>query len=375
MRLLEPYNLAGLPLSSRVVMAPLTRSRTPHDIANDMTAVYYRQRAGAGLIISEGTPISQEGTGYLFNPGIFTKEQILGWRKTTDAVRAAGGRMFAQLWHVGRVSHTSIQPNGQSPISSTSRVAKGARAFGYTETGQPGFVHTSEPRPLATGEIAGLVADFVRGAVNAIDAGFDGVELHGASGYVFEQFLNPNVNDRTDRYSADNMRNRLRFTLEVVDAVAAAIGVSRLGIRLTPFGQIFDMPGYADAGETYRQLGQELSDRRIGYIHLMDQSGFRLEDMILPENRDFRNFLDDFRSAFTRTIILAGSLTKESAERLIGAGTIDLAAFGQPFIANPDLVERFRNGWPLSLPDRATYYGGDEKGYIDYPTYPDSLKR
>lgn len=369
MRLLEPYTLAGLHLSNRVVMAPLTRSRTPHDIANDMTAVYYRQRAGAGLIISEGTPISQEGTGYLFNPGIFSAEQIAGWRKTTDAVRAAGGRIFAQLWHVGRVSHVSIQPNGRSPISSTARVAKGARAFGYTEKGEPGFVQTSEPRPLATGEIAGLVADFVQAAVNAMDAGFDGVELHGAGGYVFEQFLNPNVNDRVDRYSADTIENRMRFTLEVIDAVAAAIGANRVGVRFTPFGQLFDMPSYPEAGETYRQLGKELHDRRIGYIHFMDQSGFRLEDMVLPENRDFRQFLDGFRSAYSGTIILAGGLTQENAERLIGAGTIDLAAFGQPFIANPDLVERFRNGWPLATPDRATYYGGDAKGYIDYPTY------
>jgi 2,4-dienoyl-CoA reductase-like NADH-dependent reductase (Old Yellow Enzyme family) len=334
-----------------------------------MTAVYYRQRAGAGLIISEGTPISQEGTGYLFNPGIFSAEQIAGWRKTTDAVRAAGGRIFAQLWHVGRVSHVSIQPNGRSPISSTARVAKGARAFGYTEKGEPGFVQTSEPRPLATGEIAGLVADFVQAAVNAMDAGFDGVELHGAGGYVFEQFLNPNVNDRVDRYSADTIENRMRFTLEVIDAVAAAIGANRVGVRFTPFGQLFDMPSYPEAGETYRQLGKELHDRRIGYIHFMDQSGFRLEDMVLPENRDFRQFLDGFRSAYSGTIILAGGLTQENAERLIGAGTIDLAAFGQPFIANPDLVERFRNGWPLATPDRATYYGGDAKGYIDYPIY------
>jgi 2,4-dienoyl-CoA reductase-like NADH-dependent reductase (Old Yellow Enzyme family) len=369
MRLLEPYDLAGLALPNRVVMAPLTRSRTPDDIADAMTATYYGQRASAGLIISEGTPISREGQGYLFNPGIFSPEQIAGWRKTTTEVHAAGGRIFAQLWHVGRVSHVSIQPDGRPPISSTDRIAKGARAFGYTEAGEPGFVQTSRPRALATDEVGRLVDDFARAAANAIDAGFDGVELHGAGGYVFEQFLNPGVNDRTDRYAADTMSNRLRFTLEVVDAVSATIGGSRVGIRFTPFGQLFDMPGYAETGPTYRQLGRELHDRRIAYMHFMDQSGFRLEDMILAENQDFRSLLDDFRSAYAGTIILAGGLTKLRAEELIRTGVIDLAAFGQPFIANPDLVDRFRYDWPLAEADRSTYYGGGAAGYIDYPSY------
>jgi len=284
-------------------------------------------------------------------------------------VHARGGRIFAQLWHVGRVSHLSIQPDGQPPISSTDRIAEGARAFGYTEDGEPGFVQTSRPRPLATDEIGRLIDDFAQAATNAIDAGFDGVELHGAGGYVFEQFLNPGVNDRTDRYAADTMANRLRFTLDVVDAVAAAIGSGKVGIRFTPFGQLFDMPGYAETGPTYRQLGRELHDRRIAYMHFMDQSGFRLEDMILAENRDFRSLLDDFRSAYSGTIILAGGLTKSRAEELIRTGIIDLAAFGQPFIANPDLVDRFRHDWPLAEADRSTYYGGGATGYIDYPSY------
>lgn len=370
MKLLQSYNFGGLRLRNRVVMAPLTRSRAPDDIADEMTAIYYAQRATAGLIISEGTPISREGQGYLFNPGIYTPAQIAGWRKSTDAVHQAGGWIFAQLWHVGRVSHTSIQPNGAAPVSASSKVANGALAFGYDETGTPAFVPTSVPRQLSTAEVAGLTGDFVAAAANAIEAGFDGVELHGAGGYIFEQFLNPAVNDRSDKYSAAPMENRLRFLLETVDAVAARLGAHRVGIRFSPFGNLFDMPAYSDAEQTYLELGRELAERKIAYIHLMDQSGFKLGDSVLPANTHFPRLLEKLRNAFhTGAIIVAGGLTQERASKLISDGTIDLAAFGEPFIANPDLVARFENGWPLAPADRATFYGGGAAGYIDYPAY------
>lgn len=368
--LFDSYSLGDLALPNRIVMPPLTRSRAPDDVADDMTATYYRQRATAGLIISEGIPISREGRGYLYIPGISTAEQIAGWLKTTDAVHEAGGKIFAQLWHVGRVSHTSIQKEGVAPVSASSKVARGARAFGYDEEGNPGFLDTSTPRQLATDEIGRVVEDFVIAAQNALGAGFDGVELHGASGYLIEQFLNPNVNDRNDRYSSQPLANRLRFTLEVIDAVSAQIGAKRVGIRFTPYGQLFDMPAYADTESTYLELGRELAKRQIAYIHLMDQSGFRLEDMVLAENTHFKRTLEKMREVFdTGALILAGAQTLDSANQLLEAGLVDLVGFGQAFIANPDLVARFRNGWPLNEPDRATYYGGDAKGYIDYPTY------
>ncbi|WP_312440378.1 alkene reductase [Janthinobacterium sp.] len=375
MKLLESYNLGGLRLRNRVVMAPLTRSRATDDVANDMTAVYYGQRATAGLIISEGSPISREGQGYLFNPGIYTPEQLAGWRKSTDAVHQAGGLIFAQLWHVGRVSHTSIQSDGAAPVSASSKVARGALAFGYDQSGKPAFVPTSVPRQLSTEEIARLIGDFVTAAANAIEAGFDGVELHGAGGYIFEQFLNPAVNDRSDQYSATPLANRMRFLLETVDAVAARIGANRVGIRFSPFGELFDMPAYADAEHTYLELGRELAERKIAYVHLMDQSGFRLEDAILPANAHFPRLLEKLRDSFhTGAIIVAGGLTRERANQLIADGVIDLAAFGEPFISNPDLVARFEHGWPLAPADRATFYGGGAKGYIDYPVYVSETK-
>jgi 2,4-dienoyl-CoA reductase-like NADH-dependent reductase (Old Yellow Enzyme family) len=370
MTLFQSYDLGGLALPNRIVMAPMTRSRSADEAADDMTALYYRQRSTAGLIISEGTPISREGQGYLFNPGIHTLEQIRGWKKTTESVHAAGGRIFAQLWHVGRVSHTSLQPGNKNPVSSTSQVARGAKAFGLNDQGLPGFVDTSPPRRLTTNEVARLVRDFSCAAENAVQAGFDGVELHGAGGYIFEQFLNPHVNDRNDKYSAQTMAGRLRFVLDVVDAVSERIGPSRVGIRFSPFGQLFDMPSYEETHETYWQLGKELSERRIAYVHLMDQSNFQVEDLVLPENRVFHKLLVGYKEAYQNgALIIAGGQTLESGTELVRNGTVDLVAYGQPFISNPDLVERFKNGWPLTPADRSTYYGGGTRGYIDYTPF------
>jgi 2,4-dienoyl-CoA reductase-like NADH-dependent reductase (Old Yellow Enzyme family) len=241
-------------------------------------------------------------------------------------------------------------------------------AFGYDEQGQPSFLPVSSPYALTTTEVGRTVEDFAIAADNAVAAGFDGIELHAANGYIFEQFLNPLVNDRTDRYSADLMENRLRFTLEVVDAVNARIGSQRVGIRFSPFGQNSDMPPYPDAEQTYLQLGRELADRRIAYMHFMDQSGYR--SMPARVSDKVHSLLRKLRPTFDKgALILAGGQTLAKANELIASGTIDLAAFGQPFIANPDLVARLRNGWPLAEPERETYYGGGAEGYVDYPPY------
>ena len=370
-QLFTSFDLSGRLLRNRVVMAPLTRSRAPDDIATEMVALYYAQRATAGLIVSEGTPISTEGQGYLFNPGIFTAEQIEGWKLTTQSVHAVGGSIFAQIWHVGRVSHTSIQKEGEAPVSSSARRAVGAMAYGYDDKGQPGFVEASPPRALNTGEIARVVSDYAQAAANAVEAGFDGVEIHGANGYLVDQFINPLVNDRKDHYGASTMENRLRFALEVVDAVTARIGKERVGIRLSPYGQVFDMPLYDDIDGTYEMLVEALDERGIAYVHLMDHTRYAMgESKDEALSKRFDQLLARFRPLLPRTaIILAGGMNRERAEALIETRTIDLAAFGQPFIGNPDLVERLRNDWPLTAPDRESYYGGGAKGYVDYAPY------
>lgn len=370
--LFTPFDLAGLPLRNRVVMAPLTRARAPNDIADERIALYYAQRATAGLIVSEGTPISQEGQGYLFNPGIFRPEQIAGWRLTTQSVHAVGGKIVAQLWHVGRVSHPTIQVDGRLPVSASSRQAVGAQAFGRDETGTPALVAPPAPRQLATEEVARIVGEFAQAAANAIEAGFDGVEIHGANGYLFEQFMNPQVNDRTDQYAADTLDNRLRFTLEVIDAVVARIGAARTGIRLSPYGQLFDMPLHDGIDATYSALSREIGKRGLAYVHLMDQSGYQMGEKVVGAAGEtgFQALLRTIKGNLPATaLILAGGLDRARAEQLIDAGLIDLAAFGAPFISNPDLVARLRNGWPLATADRSTFYGGGAEGYIDYPSY------
>jgi N-ethylmaleimide reductase len=370
--LFAPFPLGATTLQNRIVMAPLTRSRAPDDVATEMVALYYTQRATAGLIVSEGTPISREGQGYLFNPGIYTLEQIAGWRLVTQSVHAIGARMFAQIWHVGRVSHTSIQAGGITPVSASAKTAAGATAFGYDAAGKPGLVATSAPRQLATDEVKRVVQDFAQAAANAIEAGFDGVEIHGANGYLVEQFLNPLVNDRTDQYGAGTMENRLRFTLEVVDAVIAKIGRKRVGIRISPYGELFDMPLYDSIDATYTALAKALGERGIAYVHVMDQSGYGMADAAGGERVSDKigRLLVALRQNMPGTaLILAGGMTRARAEQLIGAGVIDLAAFGQPFISNPDLVARLRGNLALTEPDRSTYYGGDAHGYIDYAPY------
>jgi 2,4-dienoyl-CoA reductase-like NADH-dependent reductase (Old Yellow Enzyme family) len=371
----DAFNLSGIVLKNRIVMAPLTRARALRDIADEHTALYYTQRATAGLIVSEGTSISREGQGYLFNPGIFTAEQIAGWRLTTNSVHSVGGRIFAQLWHVGRVSHPSIQEGGRLPVSATSKQATTAKAFGYDESGKPSPVDTPPPRPLATKEIARIVEDFAQAADNAIHAGFDGIEIHGANGYLFEQFMNPLVNDRTDCYSGTTLAKRLRFTLEVIDAVTSRIGAERVGIRISPFGKLFDMPHYPEIESTYIELCREIGKRGLAYVHVMNQSGYsRLDSALEPEAESgFYKLLRQMKPLLQQTaLILAGGMTRARAEQMIADNIIDLVAFGASYISNPDLVARLQNNWPLTPADPNSFYGGGAEGYIDYAPYAGS---
>ncbi|OLO04893.1 MULTISPECIES: alkene reductase [Salinicola] len=363
--LFEPFDLAGTRLNNRIVMAPMTRARAKGDVPDEMGALYYRQRASAGLIISEGSPISREGQGYLFNPGIYGPDQIAGWKKATQAVHERGGVIFCQTWHVGRVSHTSIQQNGAAPISSAAK--QGGMAFGYNEDGQPDMMAATTPRAATTEECRRLVNDFAQAALNARNAGFDGVELHGANGYLLEQFINAGLNDRTDEYGGSR-ENRCRLLLEAIDASIALIGAHRVGVRLTPYGTLFDMPIYDDIEGTYLYLAAELSKRDLAYVHLMDQ-GAQGQDG-LP-----REFLRRFRDAYHGTLLFAGNLDKAEAHKLVDDGVIDLPVFGRPFTSNPDLVERLQNDWPLAEFDPDTFYGGDARGYVDFPTYEEEQAR
>jgi N-ethylmaleimide reductase len=360
-KLFEPYDLAGLKLSNRIVMAPMTRARAATHTPDAATALYYRQRASAGLIITEGAPISEEARGYLFTPGIYTSEQVTGWRRVTDEVHGAGGKIFVQLWHVGRVSHTSLQPKGNKPVSSSNIKATTSHAFAYNEKGEPGNVSTSEPRALSLAEIKRVTADFVRAAQLAMDAKFDGVEIHGANGYLFEQFINSSANDRTDEYGG-SIENRLRFLLETVDAMTSAIGGQHVGIRISPFGRLSDMTSFPDEAETWLALAEEFNQRQLAYVHLSDQ-------LTLGAERMPAGFPQKFRQNYTGTLMAAGGFFKENSEAALQSGDLDLVAIGRPFIANPDLVERFKNNWPLTPDDKASYYGLTERGYTDFPAY------
>lgn len=360
--LFSPYSLSGLMLRNRVVMAPMTRARALNDIPDDLTVLYYGQRASAGLIVSEGVPVSIQGRGYLFNPGLYNQEQVEGWKRVTKAVHEEDGKIFAQLWHVGRVSHTTLQPGGGAPVSSSNKVAANSMAYAYNEKHEPTPIQASPPRALTTEEIADVKNDFVQAARRAVEAGFDGVEIHGANGYLFEQFINPTVNDRKDHYGG-SIQNRIRLLLETIDAVTKEIGRAKVGVRISPFGRLFDMASFDDEAETWVEVAREIQKRDIAYVHLSDQLTIGAEGM--PDG-----FAKSFRETYQGTLIAAGGFDRESAEGALISGELDLIAFGRPFIANPDLVERMKNGWPLATPDRSTFYGNSgEKGYVDYPVY------
>lgn len=345
--LLSPIQLGSLWLPNRVAMAPMTRSRADA-VGNPTTimAEYYVQRASAGLIITEGVVVSPQGKGYPNTPGIHTAEQVDGWSRITSAVHSAGGRIFAQLWHVGRASHPSLQPGGALPVAPSALAPAGQL---YTAEGMKQYVI---PRALELGEIAGVVDQFRAAAVLAKRAGFDGVEIHGANGYLIDQFLRDGSNQRTDRYGGP-IENRVRILLEVVDAVSGVYGADRVGVRISP---LFPMLGMHDSApeSTFRYVAAALSVYDLAYLHVFeDRSGAF----------DWRAL----RSAFGGPYVANGGYDRDSAGIAVQAGFADIVSFGTSFIANPDLVERFRLDAPLQSGDRATYYGGDARGYTDYP--------
>jgi len=336
------------------------RATPPGDVPNDLMVEYYRQRAGAGLVISEGTQISPQGKGYMDTPGIYSDEQVEGWRRVTEAVHAAGGLIAPQLWHVGRVSHESFH-GGEPPVSASALPYRNRTTI-KGDDGRPTRVNCPTPRALSVEEIAGVVDDYRRATLNAREAGFDLVEIHAAHGYLLHQFMSAESNHRTDQYGG-SLENRARLTLEVLDAVIGAWDSAHVGIRISPLG-IFN--GLDDsAGQPMGlHLAAEFHDRGIGFLHLSEPDwagGPQLDD-------EFRKHL---REAFPGAIVGAGNYSVEKAERLIEAGLIDAAAFGRPFIANPDLPDRLRTGAPLNEPDLATFYGGDAAGYTDYPALED----
>lgn len=371
--LLDPVKLGSQQLNNRVVMAPMTRTRTsPGDEPNALMAKYYGQRAGAGLIISEAINIAPHGKGYLWTPGIFTPGQIAGWRQVTNEVHHHGGQIFAQFWHVGRMSHTSMMPDGQAPWGVTDEPASGSDVFAHDEQGKLTFVRASVPRTLRTDEIPGLINDFRTAFKTLKEVGFDGVELHAANGYLLEQFMNSALNTRTDAYGGQTLEGRLRFLLAVVDAAIEELGAGKIGIRLSPFGSYNSMPEDPLVEETFFGLCRELQKRGIAYIHLlyellpkgnMEQAVF--ETAHLPDD-----FLQKTRDTFNGAIIWCGSFDQASAQAALDSGLVDLIAFGRPFIANPDLIERFRNDWPLAVADRSAYYTRNgEIGYTDFAAY------
>ena len=354
-------SIGSLNLKNRIAMAPMTRARNEDGIPKDFNAEYYAKRTSTGLIITEGTAISPTSKGVLHIPGLYTDEQVEGWKLVTEAVHQKGSKIFTQLWHVGRVSHVTIQPGGQAPVSSSDIQAGETHAWGYDENGKEGFVINSKPRALATDEVKQIVQDFTSAAVNAVKAGFDGIELHGANGYLIEQFLNPFVNTRKDEYGG-SIENRSRFLLEIVDSAIAAIGADKVAIRLTPYGGLYEMPYYDEIEATYEYLAKELSKRNIVYVHIMDQKS--RGSFALPED-----FMKRFRNWYDGVIILAGGMDREKSEKLINEGVIDIAAFGEAFISNPDLVERLENNWELTPPKRELHYGLTMEGYLDWELY------
>ncbi len=367
--LFTPIDMGRITLKNRIVLPPLTRQRSaqPGDIATDLMATYYRQRAGAGFMVSEGTQIEPRGQGYAWTPGIYSQAQIDGWRKVTEAVHAEGGVIFAQLWHVGRVSHNALQPDGQAPVAPSAIQAQKVKAFIQTGPGVGELVQPSLPRALELAEIRDLVGQYAQAARNAIDAGFDGVEIHAANGYLVNQFISAHSNQRDDVYGG-SLENRLRFLREIVDAVAAAVGADRLGVRFTPLFTGTDQDRVyiglveEDPHTTYIEAIKVLEAAGVAYVSIAEADWDNAPD--LPES-----FRRDVRANFSGKILYAGRYTAERGERLIEAGLADLIAFGRPFIANPDLPERIANGWPLNPLDPATVYGGAEKGLTDYPTY------
>ena len=365
-RLFEPTKLGGFELRHRMLMAPLTRSRSlqPGNVPYGLNACYYAQRASSALIISEATQVSQQGQGYAWTPGIHTREQVDGWRLVTDAVHNAGGLIFNQLWHVGRISHPALQPDNMLPVAPSAIKPKG-EAFIENESGEGEMVPFVTPRALQIEEMPYIVRQYIRGVRNAMQAGFDGVEIHAANGYLLDQFINSSTNHRSDRYGGA-IENRARLLMEVVEAVTDVWDRNRVGVRLSPMGTFNDI-GDDDPEATFGYIAEQLNQYSLAYLHIVNPALTELEKRIDPEPRK-RRMINVMREKYQGTLIVAGGFDQDTAEGWLQQGMADLIAFGRKFLANPDLPERFRLRAPLNVDDPSTYYGGGAKGYVDYLT-------
>jgi N-ethylmaleimide reductase len=353
-KLFDSYKLGPITLSNRAVMAPLTRNRALAGmVPNPLAVDYYGQRASAGLLVTEASQVSQQGQGYQDTPGIYSREQIAGWKKVTDRVHERGGRIFIQLWHVGRISHVDLQANGQAPVAPSAIRARGKTFVNGT------FADVSEPRALTLDEIPGIIESFKRGAANALEAGFDGVEIHGANGYLLDQFAKDGANKRTDAYGG-SIENRARLMLEVSKEVAAVAGAERTGIRISPVTPANDVSD-SNPQPLFDHIVDRLNALKLVYIHVIEGA--------TGGPRDVAPFdYASLRTRFKQTYMANNGYDIALADKMLDSGAADLIAFGKPFISNPDLVERLKAGAPLNEWDKATFYGGGAKGYTDYPT-------
>jgi N-ethylmaleimide reductase len=354
MKLLREYLLGGIKLKNRVVMAPMTRSRAIDNIPNEIMVEYYKQRSGAGLIITEGTSPSPNGLGYPRIPGIFNQDQVEGWRKITNTVHENNSKIFVQLMHTGRVSHPENLPKDAEVLAPSAIATDGEM---YTDS--LGMQPYPTPREMTLEDIETAQNEYVQAAKNAIDAGFDGVEIHGANGYLVDQFINTASNKRSDKYGG-SIENRSRFAIETAKKMGEVIGFDRTAIRLSPYGAFNGMEQFDHLEETYEFLANELGKLGIAYIHIVDHSS-----MGAPEVTD--SVKSKIQKSYGKTIIASGGFSKERAETILNANKGDLIAFGRPFISNPDLVDRFKNNLPLAEPDYDTFYTPGEKGYTNYP--------
>jgi N-ethylmaleimide reductase len=352
--LFDPLRIGDIALANRIVMAPLTRNRAGAGfVPTPLTVEYYAQRATAGLIVTEASQICPGAQGYLDTPGIYSPEQVAGWRRVTDAVHAQGGKIVIQLWHVGRISHVSLQPGGQAPVSSTARAANGKT---FTKDG---FVPVSTPRALRADEIPGIVAAYAHAARCAIDAGFDGVEVHGANGYLIDQFLRDSINDRRDEYGGP-IENRARLLLEVMSAVTAEIGGGRTGLRLSPVTPSNDAGQDSNPQALFNHAVEQLDRFKLAFLHIVEGQTGGARD-VMPFD------YAALRSRFNGAWMVNNGYSRQMAFEVVASGAAELVAFGRPFISNPDLVRRLREDAPLNALDTKTLYGGGAQGYIDYP--------
>ncbi|MCF0049051.1 alkene reductase [Dyadobacter sp. LJ53] len=350
-KLFLPFEKGTFRLKNHVVMAPMTRSRAINNLPNELMATYYKQRSGAGLIVTEGTSPSPEGLGYPRIPGVFSDEQVKGWKAVTAAVHAGGSKIFLQLMHTGRIAHVDNLPEGYHPVGLSD-----IRAAGEIYTDTVGPQQHSVPVPLDAAGIANLINDFVKAALNAMEAGFDGVELHGANGYILEQSLNPHINNRSHDFGG-SIENRSRLTLQIAERIAGVIGAEKVGLRISPYSTLSDMPVYneEDVHETYTYLATELNRLGIAYIHVSSNPG-------IPQKTHAA-----IRSAFSNTLIYCNGLTPETAEEKLQDASADLVAFGRSFLANPDFMRKMEKKAALNEVDYMTLYTPGEQGYIDYP--------